>query len=343
MGLKREHLAALILFSCLNALLFWVNLTDLQYVWFANSSLEAYELSQYVHEGTYLLIGAILLAVVILLYYFRGNQNFYPKNHVLKVLAYGWLVQNAILAFSVAVRNYRYIDAYGLAFKRIGVFVFLALVLIGIFWMFLKIRDCKTFYFLLHRNSWSAYFLLLLVATVNWDVAITRYNLQATITNGIDADFLINDISDQNLFLLEKNIDRLEQYASYPSNDLRRQIKAKRVKFWKHQASLSWLSWTWSDHRNRETGYSLRELKINWEMKNWGLLIKDYLPMVVSGVFTLGLLVLGLYFLIAFSKDAQALSTTGYVLVLVFFFVGIYGGKMINGLLERKLEKITHL
>jgi hypothetical protein len=56
-----------------------------------------------VHEGTYLLILCILMAMGVLLWFFRGNLNFLPDNERLRWLAHLWLAQNAMLALSVGV------------------------------------------------------------------------------------------------------------------------------------------------------------------------------------------------------------------------------------------------
>jgi len=174
--LKNEYRTALLLVWSLNALLFFVNLTDIRFVWRDFSDKTAFEMRQIVHEGTYLLIFAILLAMGIILFYFRKNLNFYPKNQLLKIAAYVWIIQNVVLAFSVGVRNYHYIAQFGLAYKRIGVYIFLLLTAIGLVTMFLKVRDKQTTYALIFKNSWFAYSILVTLTFVNWDVFITKYN-----------------------------------------------------------------------------------------------------------------------------------------------------------------------
>jgi hypothetical protein len=77
----------------------------------------------------------------------------------------------------VFLRNYHYIDFHGLAYKRIGVIVFLALVLVGLVTLFFKIRDKKSFYHLLRVNAWAVLAAFTGLTTVNWDGLITRYNL----------------------------------------------------------------------------------------------------------------------------------------------------------------------
>ncbi|MEM9849749.1 MAG: DUF4173 domain-containing protein, partial [Bacteroidota bacterium] len=137
---KKEYQQAMLVLITLNLLLFIVNCIDVSYVWFNFEAGTAQEMRRYVHEGTYLLIAAILLAMGVLLIAFRGKINFFSKNKWIKRLAYAWIAQNAILACSVAIRNYHYIEYYNLAYKRIGVFIFLTLVFIGLITFFLKIR-----------------------------------------------------------------------------------------------------------------------------------------------------------------------------------------------------------
>lgn len=255
-GLKNEHVMALGLLVSLNVLLLLVNILDIVNVWFGNAPENPLLLKNYVHEGTYLLILAILLAMGLVLFFFRKNLNFYKNNKWLRIFSYCWIAQNGLLAISVFIRNYHYIHTCGLAYKRIGVMVFLALTLFGLYTLILKIRDKKTFYFLLHRNSWALYFTLLMTTFVNWDVFITQYNLTADTKNGIDVQFLLQEVSDKNLFLLEANIDRMKERSSSPHFQkyiqITSTIERKRKNFeWKRKEH-SWLSWNYADARNQE-------------------------------------------------------------------------------------------
>ncbi|NJN77460.1 MAG: DUF4173 domain-containing protein [Saprospiraceae bacterium] len=80
-SLKNEYRMASMLLWALNGLLLIVNLTDIQYVWSDFSEKSATELRQFVHEGTYLLIFAILLAMGVILFYFRKILIFIQKHH----------------------------------------------------------------------------------------------------------------------------------------------------------------------------------------------------------------------------------------------------------------------
>jgi hypothetical protein len=249
LALKRHYWTAIIALGLLNGLLLLHNLTDLRYVWMDFGQKTAAQLSEFVHEGTYVLIFSIFLAILVLLYFFRGNLNFYPHNQWLRRLAYLWLAQNALLALSIGLRNWHYLSQYGLTHKRIGVFAFLSLVLFGLWTVCQKVRDRKTVYFLFQRNGWALYLALFLLATVNWNIAITRYNLHRPSREGIDVHYLLYEMDDQNYFLLAGQKARLLQYADRETVD--KGLKNKRIKLRKRLKDRDWRSWNRIDMRNR--------------------------------------------------------------------------------------------
>ncbi|HSC39360.1 MAG TPA: DUF4153 domain-containing protein, partial [Chitinophagaceae bacterium] len=130
--LKHENTVGLISLVLLNALLLLVNATDIYYLWFNFNYTPDINLTAMIHEGTELLILSLVLAMIVLLFFFRGNLNFYTRNKWLKAGAYLWLLQNTVLVVSVLIRDYYYIELQGLAYKRIGVLFFLLLVLFGL-------------------------------------------------------------------------------------------------------------------------------------------------------------------------------------------------------------------
>ncbi len=249
LALKSRFKLSIITLTLLNALICIVNLTDLIYVWFSRRTLTASELSLYVHEGTDLLIFAILLAAIILLVVFRKNLNFFPDNEGLKKLAYIWLGQNIFMVFSVAMRNFQYAHNFGLTHKRIGVFLFLLIVLIGLVTLFLKIRDKKSHYFLWHRNSWAVYSVLLIAGFVNWNLLITRVNLNPNYTKRLDVQYLVNDLPNQNAFLLDRHLHLLQQQSPAYSPNLK--IKVDK-KLRRACSGRSIYSWNWPYYLNRK-------------------------------------------------------------------------------------------
>ncbi|UYZ63186.1 DUF4153 domain-containing protein [Hymenobacter weizhouensis] len=192
LDLRKEYLAALAVFGLVNLLLLIVNLIDINWIWFGFEPSPGFDLTQFVHEGTYVLILSILVAMGIVLWFFRRNLNFYAPGLVL--LRWGatvWTVQNAVLVVSVGLRNYYYIVHTGLAYKRIGVYGFLLLTVFGLVTVLLKVWQRRSAYGLVRLNSLAAYCLLLVLALGNWEVWIVRYNLQPRFQT-VDLGFLLN-------------------------------------------------------------------------------------------------------------------------------------------------------
>ena len=233
------------------------NLLDFQYVWLGGALTRSpWELKQYVHEGTFLLIWGIILAIVVLYFQFRGALNFHKNSKILRGLGYAWLAQNAFLTLSVGCRNWQYIAHCGLAYKRIGVFIFLLLTLIGLFTMYLKINEKRTFFFVMCRMSWAFYAVLLANSSINWDTFITRYNIQTPVKTGvIDVHFLLDDISAKNLPLLLENKDLLKKnsfqsingYGLLAEDDFEKALQRKQNRFLTEQSGYSWLSFNLAD------------------------------------------------------------------------------------------------
>ncbi len=246
-GLKREFQMGLITMVSLNALLLLVNAIDINQVWLDLEPQTPQALSVFVHEGTWVLIFSILLAIGVTLFFFRGNLNFLMQNRALKLATYAWIIQNIFLALSVGRRNFHYIEFYGLAYKRIAVVIFILLVVAGLVTLFVKVRERKTIYFLFHRNAWILYTVLLLVSAVNWDGLISRYNLTANTRGPLDRTFLYYDISDKNLPLLMEYEREYLQKTGRPY--FKKGIEGKQRRFASEQEDLTWLSWNYPDYK----------------------------------------------------------------------------------------------
>lgn len=247
LDLKKEYLLALLLLGLVNALLLVVNLIDINWLWFGFVPPADLNLAQFVHEGTYVLIFSILLAMAILLFYFRGNLNFYQQNRWLKIGAYTWIVQNAVLAVSVGLRNYHYINQHGLAYKRIGVIFFLLLTLFGLCTIWFKIEQKRSLYFLLRINTAAAYALMLLMACLNWDSLIAEVNLTHRNPDKIDYQFLIS-LSDKaldELYQHEHQFTRHDKQTEPSSDRYRNTLHHRIYQFMNDPKRHSWLSWSY--------------------------------------------------------------------------------------------------
>jgi len=213
MALKTENIIGVISFAALNMLLLLLNGIDVATLWF-NKVVEANKnFSAELHDGTYTLIFSIVMAMLIIVFFFSGNLNFYRKNKWIKLLAYIWMAQNVFLVASVFHRDYDYIFNHGLTYKRIGVLVFATLSLIGLITVYIKVAKHKTTFYLYRVNSKIWYMLLILLSFVNWDVLIVSYNLNQSDKIGIDTDHLMS-FSDKTLPLLEKNREKLIKHTT---------------------------------------------------------------------------------------------------------------------------------
>ncbi|MEA2042110.1 MAG: DUF4173 domain-containing protein [Bacteroidota bacterium] len=208
--LKNEYRTGLMLMVMVNALLLMVNIIDINWVWFNFEYNEGFDLSQFVHEGTYLLILSILLSMGIMLYFFRKNINFYHKKKNLQTAAGIWIIQNIVLVISVALRNMHYINNFGLAYKRIGVFFFLTLVIFGLVTLFFKIKNNKTLFYLLKLNSWALWAGFILFAIPDWDIIIAKNNIGTEIKKETDLKFLMQ-LDAKAYPIIDKNIETLAE------------------------------------------------------------------------------------------------------------------------------------
>ncbi len=264
--LERERRMGVVLLVLVNLLLLVVNVLDIQWLWFGFEVPEDFDLKQFVHEGTWTLIFSILLSMVILLYLFRRNQNFYSRSSSLRSLAVLWIAQNLVLGTSVFLRNYHYIDYHGLAHKRIGVIVFLMLVSIGLFTLFVKIRERKSFFYLARVTAWAAFAVITALTSIDLDRAIVRYNLTHRNPAEVDIDNYLA-LGDQVLPLLYADMDLVEQQmAHHTANRVRwvehlepagfkAELDRKRMLFLQRYERQYWQEWNLAD---RSTA---RELK----------------------------------------------------------------------------------
>lgn len=281
LALKTENIIGVLCFAMLNLLLLFLNTIDLTTLWLNSQHLAPASYSAELHDGTNALIFSIVLAMVVILYFFNGNLNFYSKNKTLKTLAIIWIVQNTFLLFSVALRDYNYITVLGLTYKRIGVVVFLLLCSIGLITVYIKVIKQKTFFYLFKANGLAWYVLLFAFCLVNWDVFIVDYNIRNQKATEIDIDHL-SDLSDKTLPLLDKNRKLLSaslKGSSYwprfvtdtagnvaktdTSNvkpneqqeaelDFNKQLDSRITVFKERWDKSTWLSWNYRDWQTHE-------------------------------------------------------------------------------------------
>lgn len=229
--LKQENQLGVILIALLNVLIVIFLITDITFI-LTNVDIRASVFSTQVHSGINALIASIVIAIIILLYVFRGDLNFFKGNSNVKRLAFTWIILNAILVLSIAIKNGQYIYYFGLTYKRIGVLVYLILALTGLITTLSKIDKIKNIWYLFRINTKAAFVVLVITSTINWDYHITNYNFNYA--KSMDFKYLI-ELSNNNAFLLKEQIDMTPM-----GHDSIRRIEEKYNKYVYELQNNSW-------------------------------------------------------------------------------------------------------
>lgn len=255
--LKNEFRAGMLLMVLVNALLLTVNIIDIDWVWLNFEYEGEINLTQFVHEGTYLLILSILISMGIILYFFRKNLNFYPGKQKLQIITYIWIAQNAVLAVSVALRNMHYINEYGLAYKRIGVFFFLTLVIFGLISLAVKVSQKKSLFYLLKVNSWAVWIGFLLFAVPDWDIIIAEHNISGEVKQETDLEFLMQ-LDEKAFPVIDANMDNLKNrsrdsyFYRHGYTTFEAAFYAKAQEFMSEYKKRSFLEFNIADQKSHE-------------------------------------------------------------------------------------------
>ncbi len=248
MSLETEKKAGVILLIMLNALLFFVNLTDSIFLLGGAELPEGMNYSDMVHQGVNALITSILMAVAIILFFFRGRLNFIRDNQHLLRLSYLWIAQNAIIVLFTAYRNHLYIQEAFLTYKRIGVYIYLALCVIGLGYTFIKLRKTKTNWYIVRYVGWSFYSILIVAPMVNWDSVIINYNFSRANEKpeALDVSYLLS---------LEANnlphvYQKMEEYDKGLLIEFADEIEENAEEIIEYQKIYDWRSFSFKDQNS---------------------------------------------------------------------------------------------
>ncbi len=271
---KGERVSGVVLLALLNVMLLVVNVLDIIYLWVTKQLPEGMTLSDYLHQGTTTLIISIIFAILIILFYFRGYINFSEKNKSIKWLAFIWLLQNVFVLISTGYRNLLYVSEYNLTYKRLGIYIWLALTLIGLITTIYKLYGKKTNLYLIKANGWAFFIFFVLFACFNWDSVITKFNIQNS--KSIDKNYLVELNSPTNLPDLlvlpadEKDfLKNQDEETDYYEDDYfdklfyRGNYTAKLHKrlfdFLDNRSSVGWQSWNLGAYNTEKEIYALSE------------------------------------------------------------------------------------
>jgi hypothetical protein len=135
------------------------------------------------HQRVNAVMVSIIMAVGVILFYFKREFNLDLQSKNLKILAKIWIILNGLLIMSCGIKNTEYILNCGLTYKRLGVYAFLLVVMLGLVFTFLKIKNQKTNAYLFNQMTWVLYVLVLTCSFINWGNIITKYNINVDKTN----------------------------------------------------------------------------------------------------------------------------------------------------------------
>lgn len=267
---KTENKTGTLLLVLLNLLLLTVNVSDI--VFLANGTRNTTEInySEMVHEGVGALILSIISAVGIILFFFRGRLNFDSRAKVVYTLALVWMAQNLLLAITAGYKNYEYIDMVdGLTYKRIGVYFYLLLSAIGLFFTAIKVMRKKPNWYLVRVNFVAFFMVMVMACPINWDALIVSYNMEKATNDGKDPDIryllTLRDNSMQPLmeWVLKANADTsvLKQYSVYDLLDISHSLRIEAGNFISKHEEKGWQSYV-SENNNTYKYLKSIDLKI---------------------------------------------------------------------------------
>jgi hypothetical protein len=239
--LDAEQRSGMIMLGLLNLLILVVNLLDVQFLLLGGVLPEGMGYAELVHQGIGSLIFSIITAIAIILWYFRGEQNF-VKSNMLKVLAFIWIMQNVMMIVSNVYKNSLYIEEFSLTYKRIGVYVYLLLALIGLVSAAVKIIRLRTGWFLLRVNSVAAYMVLLAACTVNWDLLITRFNINQAAHKAQSPD--LQYIASLSASVIPDLYAWKQQHADQFPDHVREQLDEQLFTIIETRSLVDWRSWS---------------------------------------------------------------------------------------------------
>lgn len=227
LDIDSERTSGLISFSALNILLL-IFIATYNYEQFFEVTKSADGLSAETHERVNSVIMSIVMAILVILFYFKRGFNFDEKAKSLKISAKIWIVLNAVLVISASLKNSEYIINFGLTYKRLGVYAFLTMALIGLIFTFIKIQNKKTNVFLFNKMFWASYGLILVCSYVNWGGIITSNNIKRK-------DFADN----YHLCSINYNEKILLDYAEKTGNSEMKNKLIERIESYQQETFLS--------------------------------------------------------------------------------------------------------
>jgi hypothetical protein len=180
--------------GAVNALFFAANTIDVLYLWLDGDLPTGIGHSQFLHQGVYSLIAAVLLAAFTLVVLFQ-QQPTVARNSILRGLAMLWIAQNIILILGVLRRLQFYVHAYQLSELRVFVGCFLMLVTCGFLLLGREIWKGMNLGRLFFANAITTFALFFTLQFCDVGTWVANWNVARWIKGdhaSIDIDYLVS-------------------------------------------------------------------------------------------------------------------------------------------------------
>ena len=230
-----QYKQALYSFGLASLFLTVLNVTDIA-VLSTGKLPEGITYSQYVHSGFNSLLFAMILAIIMVLYFLKGQLNYHINSKQLRIAVFIWISQNFILCLTTFVKNSMYVSTYGLTYQRITVYMFLIIVSLALCLLIHKVNSAHSTWAFMKKFVKYAYLIIILAFTIPFDIVITHYNLD--IAKEKDMSYVIH----------RKGADfkKIRTFIDYNAKDFGQwketiddKIKRKRIMANRH----GWQSW----------------------------------------------------------------------------------------------------
>jgi hypothetical protein len=167
---------SIVVLGLLNGLFFFVNTIDAVYLWGRRSLPEGVGHSAYLHQGVASLVFAVLLSAFVLVLLFQ--QRLALGDRLLQWLASAWVAQNVVLIAGVFLRLRLYVDEMQLTLLRVGVGLFLLLVIAGFGLLTMYFWQGRSLAWLIRSNVLATFLLFFGVQFVDLGKYIADYNVR---------------------------------------------------------------------------------------------------------------------------------------------------------------------
>lgn len=196
--------------------------------------------ANYLHQGINASIFSIICSAILTV--LTNNYLGEVKKKSFKLANFIFIALNGLFILQNVMRNYAYVSQYGLTEKRLIIYLYLALCIIGLIITSITILQNKSLGFLYKTNAFNVYFVLIISALMNWSTTITAYNLNHPYGKEklIDYSYLLT-LDKSNTYLLvphksemtgdqQESLNyRVERIMDYDIEDYREWILGKSI------------------------------------------------------------------------------------------------------------------